>query len=159
MREIRRGRPSDLPALAEIFWRGVHEGAAPRYSVCEREAWLPRRPDPQAWAARLAGQDIFVTESSEVITGFMTLTPESYLDFAYVLPEARRTGTADALLAMLLNMAHASDRARLTTRASDMAQPFFARHGWRAVAAAPQLRDGVTVSATEMAFDLRGPVA
>lgn len=152
--EIRRGKPGDIPALIEILWRGVHEGAAPRYSTQQRAAWMPRRPSPADYADRLAGQVVFVAEQDGSPTGFMTLRADGYLDLAYVMPEARGNGTADALLAVLLNHARVSGLIALTARASDMARPFFIRHGWQATGPAPQVRDGVTIPATDMILPL-----
>ncbi|WP_179380615.1 GNAT family N-acetyltransferase [Jannaschia marina] len=157
-REIRRGRPSDLPAIIDVFWRGVHEGAAPRYSEAERRAWLPARPEPETFGRRLAGQAVFVAEEAGRVSGFMTLAPDGLLDFAYVLPEARRSGTADDLLAIVLNHAAAEGLPALRTRASDMARPFFARHGWQVTRPAPQCREGVVISATEMELPLAARV-
>lgn len=154
MREIRRGRSADAPALVELFWRGVHEGAAPRYTEAQRRAWLPARPDPLAFAERLAPQEVFVAEEDGVAAGFMTLTRRGLLDLAYVAPEMRGTGLAGALLAVLENHARSRGLSQLTTRASDMARPFLARHGWYDVARAPQVRAGVVIPATQMARDL-----
>ena len=153
MREVRAAAPADREAIADIFWRGVSEGAAPRYDAAQRAAWLPERPDAAAFAARLAGQRVWVS-AGRAPTGFATLRADGYLDFLYVLPEHRGDGTADALLAVAVNAALAAGLGRLTTRASDMARPFFARHGWHAVAPAPQTRGGVTVPATDMALTL-----
>ncbi|MEO0859828.1 MAG: GNAT family N-acetyltransferase [Pseudomonadota bacterium] len=151
MREVRRGMSADIPAVIEVVWRGVHEGAAPRYSAAQRQAWLPSRPSGADYAARLTGQRVWVATEDGVLTGFVTLRPDGYLDFAYVLPEMRGTGTADALLAMLENHARARALPRLFTRASDMARPFFARHGWTVIGPAPQTRAGLVLPATDMA--------
>ncbi|WP_167766862.1 GNAT family N-acetyltransferase [Jannaschia formosa] len=140
-----------MPAIVEILWRGVREGAAPRYDAAQRAAWLPQRPEPDAFAERISGQTVWVAEEAGQVTGFVTLRADGYLDFAHVLPEQRGTGTADALLAMLENHAAAQGLRRLTVRASDMARPFLARHGWTVVAPAPQMRDGIVIPATEMA--------
>jgi putative acetyltransferase len=153
-REIRRARDADWPAIADIFWRGVREGAAPCYSEAQRRAWLPDRPDPGAFAARLRDQTVWVAEEANRVTGFVTLRADGYLDLAYVLPERRGTGTAGALLAVLENHAAVRGVRHLTVRASDMARPFLARHGWTEVAPAPQTRDGVVIPATDMARTL-----
>ena len=153
MREVRAAAPSDWEAIADIFWRGVSEGAAPRYDVAQRAAWLPERPDAAAFAARLAGQRVWVSVDGEP-SGFASLTADGYLDFLYVLPEHRGDGTAAALLAVVVNAALAAGLTRLTVRASDMARPFLARHGWHVVAPAPQTRGGVTLPATDMALTL-----
>lgn len=148
--EIRRAGAGDLPALAQVFWLSVHQGAAPKYSAAQRAAWLPARPDPAEWAALLAPQVVFVSQVAGSLTGFMTLCDDGRLDLAYVLPEVCGNGTADALLAMVQNHALASGMTCLTARASDMARPLFLRSGWTVVRPAPQVRGGVDIPATEM---------
>lgn len=154
MREIRRGQSSDLPALTLIFWRGVHEGAAPHYTSSQRAAWLPRQPDPAALGARLEDQTVLVAAQEGVPVGFITRTPAGHIDLLYVLPEMRGGGAADALWVVMLNDALNNGLAGLTTRASDMARSFFVRNGWSVVADAPQTRAGVVIGATDMAIDL-----
>ncbi|MEM8822636.1 MAG: GNAT family N-acetyltransferase [Pseudomonadota bacterium] len=160
MLEVRRGNMSDVPALIDIFWCGVHEGAAPKYGPAQRRAWLPARPTSEAYAARLAGQTIFIAERGGTPVGFMTVSQNGLLDFAYVLPAERGQGTADILLAMVENHARASDIGRLTTRASDMARPFLARWGWRVTGDATVMRNGIAIPSTHMArefLDSRNP--
>ncbi|MEM8851596.1 MAG: GNAT family N-acetyltransferase [Pseudomonadota bacterium] len=154
MLEIRRGGPADSAALAGIFWSGVRDGAAPRYSADQRRAWLPERPSADRFADRLADQAIFVAERNGVAVGFMTLRADGYLDFAYVLPDERGQGTAAALLAVLENHAHISGLSRLTVRASDMARPFLARRGWQVTSDATVMRDGIALPSTHMVRDL-----
>ena len=149
--DVRPGGAADAGTLAGIFWRSVHEGAAPRYDAAQRAAWLPARPSAEAFAARLEGQRVWVAERDGAATGFATLRPDGYLDFLYVLPEARGDGTAGALLAAVEAHARGAGLRRLTVRASDMARPFLARRGWAAVGDAAQVRGGVTIPATDMA--------
>lgn len=153
-REVRRGQPGDAAALADVFYRAVHEGAAPKYSAVERKAWAPERPSPEAFADRLAPQSVFVATEDDAPIGFMTLRDDGLVDLAYVLPEQRGTGTATGLLAMLQNHATARGFGALTTRASEMARPFFLRHGWRVLRPATQERDGVVLSAVDMSRTL-----
>ena len=149
--DVRRGGPADAGALADVFWRGVHESAAPRYDAAQRAAWLQERPGAAAFAARLDGQRVWVAERDGAARGFATLWPDGYLDFLYVLAEARGDGTAAALLAAVEAHARTAGLARLTARASDMARPLLLRRGWTVVGDAAQRRDGVTIPATDMA--------
>ena len=153
-RDVRRAVDEDIPGIVEVFWQGVHVGAAPIYDAAQRAAWLPVAPAPHAFAARLAGQTVRVAVEGGRIAGFMTLRADGYLDFAYVRPEARGTGTADALHAAILNAAAVAGLTELTARASDLARPFLARRGWHVVAPAPQTRDGTIIPATDMARHL-----
>lgn len=153
-REVRRAEAADLTEIVDVFWQGVHIGAATHYDASQRAAWLPERPSAEAFAARLDGQTVFVAVEAGRIAGFMTLGEDGYLDFAFVLPSARGTGTADALHAAVLNHASVSGLRRLTVRASDLARPFLTRRGWQTVAPAPQQRAGVSLSSTDMTLYL-----
>ncbi|GIT90341.1 hypothetical protein JANAI62_01760 [Jannaschia pagri] len=150
LREVRTARPADMPALAEIFWAAVQRGAAPHYTQAQRDAWLPRALTAEEMAQRVAGQLVLVAEDHGQVAGFMSLRADGYLDLAYVLPEMRGTGLAGMLLAVVENQAYAAKLDRLSTRASALACPFFARHGWQVVAPAPQVRAGITLPATDM---------
>ncbi|MGB3409061.1 MAG: GNAT family N-acetyltransferase, partial [Jannaschia sp.] len=97
-----------------------------------------------------SAQAVFVACRAGIPRGFMTLRGDGCLDLAYVLPEARGTGTASALLGTLEAHATAAGQRRLTTRASDMARSFFLRHGWRVAGPAPQRRAGLVLPATDM---------
>lgn len=131
---IRSYRPSDADALARVFFRAVHEGAAARYSAEERTAWLPEPPDGPDWHARLAHAECVVAETAEGPVGFMSLVmPERLIDLAFVLPKVMGSGVAARLYAVVEGRARAAGIAELTTEASLLAQPFFARQGWSLV--------------------------
>lgn len=145
--DIRSYRQGDARALGEIFHRAVHEGAAGRYSKAERDAWSPRPPASRMWEGRLSEADTVVAVEEGVPVGFMSLDlSRGYLDLAYVLPEAMGQGVAAALYAVLESRARASGLARLTTEASHLAEPFFARQGWRVLRRQTVERHGVMLS-------------
>ena len=127
---VRDAGPADAEALGELFLLSVREGAAPRYTASERAAWMPAQPTGAAWADRLAKLDVVLAEEQEKKLGFMSLGADGYVDLAFVHPDARGTGVADALYAVLHSRALAANIPRLTTHASLMARSFFARHGW-----------------------------
>ncbi len=127
---VRDAGPADAEALGELFFLSVREGAAPRYSETERVAWMPEPPSGPEWESGLAEQDVVLVEKGGAFLGFMSLDARGYLDLAFVQPDARGTGVADALYAVLENRALAAGMPALTTHASLMARSFFARHGW-----------------------------
>ncbi|MDJ0827010.1 MAG: GNAT family N-acetyltransferase [Rhodobacter sp.] len=129
MTRIRRYRSADAGALAEIFFRAVHEGARTKYTEEERQAWAPTRPSPEDWARRLDGLITFVAFESGSLVGFMSLRSDGYLDLAFVLPEWMGKGVADALLRCLESEARRCGIGLLTTEASHLARSFFLRHG------------------------------
>ncbi|MCV6594140.1 MAG: GNAT family N-acetyltransferase [Silicimonas sp.] len=151
MRLVRDAGAADFPALAEIFHAAVRIGAKTAYSDAQRAAWCPDVPEGARWAKRLAGLDILVAETGGKIVGFMAMDRESGLvDLSYVHPDHMRQGHADALYAVLEGRARAGGRRRLTTEASLLAEPFFARHGWALVARQQVERAGVLIPNARM---------
>jgi putative acetyltransferase len=135
----------DAGALAGIFFDAVRIGAAPKYTAAELAAWAPERPSADKWAARLAGLWTVVAEDGGRPVGFMSLADSGYLDLAYVAPDRRGQGVADALWLSLLAEARARGLPRLTTEASRMARPFFLRHSWQVESSQQVERHGVAI--------------
>lgn len=150
---VRDALPEDAGALADIFYRAVHDGAAPRYAPAQRAAWAPERGSAQAWAERVAGLETLVAEHDSVV-GFMAMTPGGHVDLAFVDPDWRGRGVADRLYAVLEGRARAAGLPRLTTHASLMARGFFERHDWQVTAPQTITRNGVDLPRFEMAKSL-----
>lgn len=131
--EIRPFEPDDAGPLGEVFHRAVRDGAAARYRPDQVAAWSPEQPSGARWSDRLATADTVVASEGETRFGFMTVDETGYLDLAFVLPEKMGTGVADRLYAMLETRARARGTLTLSTQASLLAEPFFARHGWTLV--------------------------
>ena len=125
---LRRATPADFDALGIVMFRAIHEGPSP-YSRAQRNAWLVAPNCGNDWAQRLAAQHVVLGEGDK-ITGFMTLTDRGYIDLAYILPDARGQGLFARLLGGIEAEAQRRNLTRLTTHASLMAQPAFARHGF-----------------------------
>ena len=123
---LRRATPADFEALGCVMFRAIHEGPSP-YSRAQRIAWLAAPNSGADWAERMAAQHVVLGEADE-ITGFMTLTDTGYIDLAYILPAARGRGLFAGLLGGIETEARRIGLTRLTTHASLMAQPAFARH-------------------------------
>lgn len=63
----------------------------------------------------------------------MSLDPKGYIDFAYILPEARGMGIFRGLYLHIEKRARDNDLGRLSTHASLMAEPAFAAMGFEVV--------------------------
>ena len=146
---IRSFVAEDAPALARIYHRAVQEGAAPKYSGAQRHAWSPAPPTGADWAKRLGAADTLVAERDGQPVGFMSRVGAE-LDLAFVLPEERGRGTADALCEMLETRACADGIVALTTHASLMAEPFLARRGWQVTDRETVERHGVQLQRAAM---------
>ena len=86
----------------------------------------------------------------------MSLVVKSgHLDLAYVAPEVMGRGVADALYAVLETRARCAGPGCLTSDASEMARPFFERHGWQVIARQEIVRADVTLHNYRMEKTLR----
>ncbi len=131
--EVRSFRTNDAEALGAVFHAAVRQGASRRYDAAQLAAWSPDAPAGAHWAERLATADTVVADDEGRLLGFMAMDGQGYLDLAFVLPEVMGAGVSDLLYAVLESRARARGTACLTTQASLLAEPFFARHGWELV--------------------------
>lgn len=129
---IRWAEPGCAPALAEIMFGAVREGESP-YSEAQRAAWMPARPEPAGFAARLAACDCAVAEEAGGTAGFMTLARDGYIGLAFILPQARGRGLFRALSDAIAARARRHDMPRLWTHASLMAEPAFQATGFQVI--------------------------
>ena len=128
---IRAYRPDDAETLYSIFFEAIHDGTNGHYSKAQQHAWAPWADMPAWWPARLAELEIWVAQADGEIAGFMCATPQGYVDFTYVRPRWMGRSVAQALYDITLERARSRNLTRLTTHASLMARPFFARQGWQ----------------------------
>lgn len=128
--EVRSYREGDAEALGTVFHRAVREGASARYDAAQVAAWSPAPKSGEDWAERLERAGTVVALEDGRPIGFMSLDETGYIDVAFVLPEAMGKGVAATLYAVLEGRARAAGVTQLTTQASLLAEPFFARQGW-----------------------------
>ncbi|MCR9158992.1 MAG: GNAT family N-acetyltransferase [Rhodobacteraceae bacterium] len=146
---LRTATPDDFDQLGLVMFRAIHEGPSP-YTQAQRKAWLPRQNRGVDWAARLGAQKVVLGAKDGKPVGFMTLAGEGYVDFAYILPDARGQGVFAALLAEIETRAIRDGVTQLWTHASLMAQPAFARHGFAVNQHETITRDGESLLRAKM---------
>ncbi len=129
--DVRSYRPEDAGPASHLFHRAVREGARLKYSEEQVRAWSPEDSVSPGWSDRLSTAETVVAEDTEGLMGFMSMTPDGYLDLAFVAPEHMGQGISDTIYAVLEGRARAQGVPVLSTQASLLAEPFFARHGWR----------------------------
>jgi putative acetyltransferase len=120
----------DHDLLADIMFDAVRNGES-RYSELQRAAWVPALRSGPEWEARLASQEILIAERDGKGVGFVSLADQGYVDFAYIRPDAQRTGLFRQLLSRIADRAVARGEALLWTHASLMAEPAFERLGFK----------------------------
>ncbi|MEE4298348.1 MAG: GNAT family N-acetyltransferase [Pseudomonadales bacterium] len=143
---IRAYRESDASAIADLFYRAVHETAASHYDAAARQAWAPAPRPAEDWHARLSAMETFVAEDARGLAGFMTLEPDGHIDFAYVRPDVAGRGVAGALYAHIEARARARSVERLYAEASHLALRFFERRGWTLLETQTVERNGVALT-------------
>ncbi|WP_291200569.1 GNAT family N-acetyltransferase [Hyphomonas sp.] len=115
--QIRRANPRDFDALGAVFHAAVRGGAT-AYTQAQRAAWSPAPRAGEAWAAHLGAQAVWLAEDAGEALGFMTLTPEGYVDLAYIIAPAQGRGLFRQLYTALEDEARGARFARLWTDAS-----------------------------------------
>ena len=132
--EVRGFAPGDAGAVYAVIQDAILEGGAADYAAPARSAWAGRIPSAAILAERLSGQDAVVSLVDAAVTGVMSRQGD-LIDLAYVAPAHMGRGLAARMHAVLIGRARAEGVARLHTHASHSARPFFARQGWRKIAA------------------------
>lgn len=130
---IRKGKPDDWAALADVFHRAVQEGAH-AYTTEQRRAWSPQSKAGPDWSLRLSRQSVMLAETeADGPIGFLTLEMNGYLDCAYILPGFQGRGLFRRLYIPLETGARAAGETRIYTHASLHAQPAFSAMGFQIV--------------------------
>ena len=127
---VRGFRESDAANLAELYFESVRQGTKEYYSEKQREAWAPSVPDAEKLKSRLATMIVLVAEDESGIVGFMTLDETGYIDLAFVRPDRIRTGVASEIYKRIEETSKERGQTRLFSSASELAKPFFEKHGW-----------------------------
>lgn len=128
---LRPYRPGDLQAVVDTYVASIHSLAAPYYSSAQLAAWAPSHPDVAKWQERLAVLQSFVAESERVLAGFISYTPEGYLDLLFVNAKFARRGVATRLYLRAESAWQRAGVTRATTHASLAARAFFESQGYQ----------------------------
>lgn len=123
--------PADISVLAAIFAASIEELTEDDYSEAQREAWMSVADDEAAFGKRLGSQLTLVATLQGSPVGFISLKEADHLDMLYVHPGAVRQGVATALIDAIEKLAAGRGAKSLTVDASDSAQEFFSRRGYR----------------------------
>ncbi len=153
---IRAFEPGDAARVCEIFYRSVHEVAKSKYDEAQRNAWAPSVPDPSKWLPNLTEFETYlaVAESGDAVA-WISMTATGYIDMLFCLPEAVGCGVAGRLYETVEQIAKERGLPRMSAHASLLAQPFFAKRGWRVEKHELHVRNGVSIPRAEMSKDLK----
>jgi putative acetyltransferase len=120
---------SDYDALGRIMFEAVHTGPSP-YTDAQRQAWIAAPYHGADWHNRLVAQDVILAQVDGEIVGFMSLAPNEYLDFAYLLYETRGQGIFRQMYNRIESCAVELGHSRIWVHASLLAAPAFDAMGF-----------------------------
>lgn len=143
--QIRQYETSDLADVVSLFTISVHELANTQYDAAQREAWAPRTPDLASWQARLRTLHVQLAIDEGRPAGFIGYDDSGHIDLLFTAPTRARCGVASQLYARAERSMRAAGAVMLTTEASELARPFFARHDFALVETQIVQRHGVSL--------------
>lgn len=143
---IRDFKDADLGPTAELFFESVRRGSAPHYTEEQRKAWAPEVPETDGWRNRMNGLKTWIAEKDGEVIGFISLTPNGHIEFAFVHPDWIGKGIALELYRYIEQYAILKQLLKLTSDASLLARPFFERQGWRVITEQRPVRNGIALT-------------
>lgn len=144
-------RPADAPALAAIYRAAILETARIAYTPEQCAAWAAAADDEAAWAARLQDNWVRVaTDGEGRIAGFGGILVPGRIDLLFTAPAFSRQGVASLILADLLELGAAMGARHIEATASELARPFFERHGFRLLESGEHERAGQRLRCHQM---------
>ena len=127
---LRGYQPDDAGAAAEVARAAIYETGTEAYKPDQVAAWSAWTNDIQAFAELLNEGETWVAERDGRVIAFAQRFPANHINLLYTHPRANRQGVAGRLYAKLEARAMEEGIATLTTKASHLSRPFFAKHGW-----------------------------
>jgi putative acetyltransferase len=150
---IREATAADVPALAALYAGAVRAAGPAHYDAAQIEAWAAFADEAQ-FRRFVLDPLTLVAEDESGITGFTGLRADGHVTALYVHPDRMRRGIASALLRAVIERAEAHGLRRLTTDASKVSRPVFARHGFQVEAVETVERREATFERYRMVRDL-----
>lgn len=127
---IRIYQHGDHIAIAEIFFRVVHEIASEDYTAEQCLAWSSREPNPEHWKRRCELKRPFVAIVDSEVAGFLELDTDGHIDCVYINPDFRRRGVMTRLVAHAIDVCFAMKLPRIYVESSICAKPLFQSQGF-----------------------------
>lgn len=132
---VRRAKLADAQALGEIFYRAVHAIDSAFYSSEQKAAWAPHteKDNSERWLQRLKQKITYVAQADRRVVGFIELEPGGHIDCFYLLPEFQHKGIGRRLFLQVKADAINLGLSHLSVDASKVAEPLFAKQGFKVI--------------------------
>jgi len=152
---LRRYQHPDAAAAAEVARVAIRVTGAEAYQPDQVAAWSAWTDKLVPLAALLAEGETWVAEQDGVVVAFAQRFPADYVNLLYTHPMVNRQGIAGQLYSTLEAQAKVEGVVVLTTKASHLSRPFFAKHGWQLDAPEVVERGGVQIERFAMSKRLK----
>lgn len=130
---IRRYRPTDSQALADVYRNAIFGLGAGAYSPHQLATWAAYARDLHAFAAKLRHGLTLISMQGPEIAGFAQLHPFDHVALLFTNSPFARRGHASKLCDALEAHAVGLGVEIMRTAASHVARPFFLQRGYRVV--------------------------
>lgn len=128
---IRQFEAADAVALSALFYRSVICLGKRAYTPAQVEVWAAQTPSPGSMHSMgHDGRLMLVAVLGQKIVAYGDLEEDGHLDHLYASPEAAGKGITSRLYDALEEAARRQGVQTMTTEASELAKPFFARKGF-----------------------------
>lgn len=151
---VRRYADGDLERIVEIYRHAVRTLGPQAYDERQVRMWARFPEDIEAFGESLGAGVTLVAEIDGVAAAFAQLHPADHVQFLYCHGDYVRRGLATTLLRGLEARAEEAGVRRLTTDASRLSRPLFAREGYIVDAVEVVDRFGVSFERFKMAKPL-----
>ena len=128
---IRPAQATDLTGITRLFFATVNNVNSKDYSAEHIQAWAEAALDQEYWQSKIDSHHFWVAETDDSeLLGFISLTPEGYLDHIFVHDKHQNEGIATALLTILEEKARGLGLTKIDSDVSITAKPFFDQQGY-----------------------------
>lgn len=146
MPTLRRYRPADAAALADLYARSVRHYGPRAYTPAQVEVWAATADIARTAARCSDGRWVVVAQDAAgTVLGFAELEADGHLDMLYVAPDAEGLHVGARLYAALETHARNQGMRRLFVEASELARPLFERRGFTLLGRNDLVLDGVGI--------------
>ena len=142
---LRPARPDDAATLGALFADAIRTTGPEHYTAEQVEAWAASAADPAVYGRRILGARVTVAEDDTGAVGFVALGRDGHVAALFVRGDRQRRGVGRALLAALVEQAHADGVDRLHAEASVFSLPLFLSAGFVVVGRDVIERGGVEI--------------
>ena len=149
--QVRGITDHDIPVLADLYRDAARGLGSQAYSAAQIEIWASFPDDFAAFRDRLQRGLSVVSIDAECVAAFGQLDPDDHVSLLYTGTRFARRGHASAIYQHLEAAARERGISRLTTTASRLSRPFFAKHGFDLIEVELYVYKGVEFERFKMA--------